>query len=114
MNAKRKFIVGSASEEDTDELHGFNLFKKYKSSAAGASGSTSGDSTTTNQKIKSNNTPEAMKMKQDNPSAQPASASPSPMKKPEKPKIGRTFAETFAYLKDTDLYKLPPEKKEPP
>lgn len=114
MNTKRKFVVGSASEEDTDELRGFNLFKKYKSSAAGTSSSASGDSTTTNQTIKSSNASGTAEVKQDNASAEPASLSPSPLKKPEKPKIGRTFAETFAYLKDTDLYKLPPEKKELP
>ena len=114
MSAKRKFVVGSANEEETGELRGFNLFKKYKSSAAGTSSSASGDSATTNQTIKSSNTPGTAKVKQDNASAQPASSSSSPMKKPEKPKIGRTFAETFAYLKDTDLYKLPPEKKELP
>lgn len=113
MNTKRKFVVGSVSEEDNDELRGFNLFKKYKSTA-GPSGSTCGDSTTTNRIIKSNSTAGTVNLKEDDASAQPAFSSSSSMKKSEKPKIGRTFAETFAYLKDTDLYKLPPEKKEPP
>lgn len=114
MASKRKFTLAPLSDEEENkggDLGGVNAFKKYKQTEAqnGEGGENENSQKQVINAPEANNT--QLKASEDPEQGNSSNPKAAPLATNQ---VGKNFRETFAYLKKTDLFVLPPmpEKKQ--